>query len=51
MHFQDGTVWTYGASATVLLMGAEVPVVLVTKITNSYGHEINIEYYPAAHPK
>ncbi len=46
VHFQDGTVWIFGAAATLWLKGAQVPVALVTKIENSYGHEINIEYYP-----
>ena len=46
VHFLDGTVWTCGASAILWLKGTQVPVALVTKIKNSYGHEINIEYYP-----
>lgn len=46
LYFQDGTAWVFGATATLFLKGAQVPAALVTKVVNSYGHEINISYHP-----
>ncbi len=46
VHFQDGTVWVFGATSILWLKGAQVPIRMVTEIENSYGHKIIIEYFP-----
>ena len=45
LYFQDGTVWTFGAWRTITKGDSSTEVVrLVTKIENTYGQSINIDY-------
>jgi YD repeat-containing protein len=44
LYFKDGTVWTFGEQKTLTYVGYTEQVRVVTKITNSYGHTINVEY-------
>jgi len=45
LYFKDGTIWTFGATATVYFGdGTSKTARLVTKIQNSYGHTITITY-------
>ncbi|MCP5050714.1 MAG: hypothetical protein GY940_26360, partial [bacterium] len=43
LYFKDGTVWTFGQTATLNIGGGE-QIRVVTRIENSYGHHIDIEY-------
>jgi len=45
LYFKDGTIWTFGATATIIRAdGTSDPVRLVTKIESPYGHHIDIVY-------
>ena len=45
LYFKDGTIWTFGATATITRAdGTSDPVRLVTKIESPYGHHIDIVY-------
>jgi YD repeat-containing protein len=47
LYFKDGTIWTFGATATITRAdGTSDPVRLVTKIESPYGHHIDIVYDP-----
>ncbi|MCP5048893.1 MAG: hypothetical protein GY940_17110, partial [bacterium] len=43
LYFKDGTVWTFGQTATLNIGGGE-QIRVVTRIENSYGHHIDVEY-------
>ena len=52
LYFKDGTVWTFGALANVqygIMVVEQVRV--VTQISNSYGHQINITYDASGSPR
>jgi len=52
LYFKDGTVWTFGALADVQFANMVTEQVrVVTQITNSYGHQINITYDIAGSPR
>lgn len=45
LYFQNGVIWTFGATATITRAdGTSDPVRLVTKIENSFGYSITITY-------
>jgi len=45
LYFKNGAVWTFGLTATITRAnGAADPVRLVTKIENTFGQSITIEY-------
>lgn len=49
LYFQDGVIWTFGVLRTILRAdGSQDPVRLVTKIENSYGQSITIQYNTAS---
>jgi RHS repeat-associated protein len=50
LYFKDGTVWTFGRLANLHYTSTE-EVRVVTKITNSYGHEINVTYDGLGSPR
>jgi hypothetical protein len=52
LYFRDGTVWTFGALANINfgnMVNEQVRV--VTQVTNSYGHQINITYDASLSPR
>ncbi len=52
LYFKDGTVWTFGALANVQYTSMIIEQVrVVTQITNSYGHQINITYDASGSPR
>jgi len=45
LYWQNGVIWTFGATATITRAdGTSDPVRLVTRIENSFGHHIDIVY-------
>ncbi len=45
LYFQNGVIWTFGATATITRAdGTSNPVRLVTKIENSFSYSITITY-------
>jgi RHS repeat-associated protein len=52
LHFKDGTVWTFGALANINYGSMVIEQVrVVTQITNSYGHHIDIFYDGSGSPR
>jgi RHS repeat-associated protein len=52
LYFKDGTVWTFAALANVHYGSMIIEQVrVVTQITNSYGHQINITYDASGSPR
>ena len=52
LYFKDGTIWTFGALANVQYANMVTEQVrVVTLITNSYGHQINITYDASGSPR
>ena len=47
LHLKNGTVWTFGHSAVISYGATSDTVFMVTKIKNSFGHEINVVYTTA----
>jgi hypothetical protein len=50
LYFKDGTVWTFGRTATLNYGGSQEQVRVVTRIENSYGHHIDITYDGTSSP-
>jgi RHS repeat-associated protein len=52
LYFKDGTVWTFGTLANIRFSSTSIEQVrVVTQITNSYGHQINITYDGSGSPR
>ncbi|NIM17938.1 MAG: hypothetical protein GTO45_23030, partial [Candidatus Aminicenantes bacterium] len=50
LYFKDGTVWTFGRTATLNYGGSTEQVRVVTRIENSYGHHMDIQYDGTSSP-
>ena len=52
VYFKNGTIWTFGALANINFGSlTQEQVRVVTQITNSYGHQINITYDSSLSPR
>jgi len=46
LYFKDGTVWTFGEMKNIVYANGYIePIRVVTKIENTYGHKIIINYF------
>jgi len=50
LYFKDGTVWTFGEEKTLQYLGSTAQVRVVTRIENSYGHAVTIQYQSGSSP-